>query len=170
MMWQHASGQELPIYIIYPVLVSLIPFCKFLVASWLNLITHSLLLPITCLVLSHSWSCSVVGYVVQTGHRSVATDWVSLLAYTIVVLDLVRHFRNSLLLVLYLAMHIKGETMEQTKFLIVHQVLLWDVSSFFGNFMEHLYFKLLLVRLCHSDQSHYMQWASCYRIELPYRP
>jgi hypothetical protein len=50
-MWQHAIGQRFLGYITYGVAfshfhASLIPFCTFIFASWLNLITHLLLSPI----------------------------------------------------------------------------------------------------------------------------
>jgi hypothetical protein len=52
--WQHTIQQELlPSFIMYPVAfwhfrTSLILFCMFLLAGWLNLITDTLLCPITC--------------------------------------------------------------------------------------------------------------------------
>ncbi len=38
----------------------------------------------------------------------------------------------------------------------VHQVLLWTVSSFFVNFMEHFLFELLQAWICDNRQCHYM--------------
>jgi hypothetical protein len=52
--WQHTIQQELlPSFIMYPVAfwhfrTSLILFCMFLLTGWLNLITDTLLCPITC--------------------------------------------------------------------------------------------------------------------------